>query len=137
MIANMGGRGAGRAIAPRRLTAQQQLRPPGIGRLDELPNFATAPIASSGPIKSIELKIRITRYPQADAGRSYGDSSSNPLQPQDLIRLKLQVFRRGQLFRRNRVAEKSSQARSPQVITRDRTWLFTEVGDHDESAAVM
>ena len=40
----MGGRSSCRAVAPRKLTAQQKLRAPGIGRLDELPKSATGPI---------------------------------------------------------------------------------------------
>ena len=43
MIVNMGGRGTCRAIGLRKLAAQQELRPPGIGRLDHGPKSATAP----------------------------------------------------------------------------------------------
>ncbi|MEZ6033389.1 MAG: hypothetical protein R3C17_09870 [Planctomycetaceae bacterium] len=42
MNVNTGGRGYSLAIAPRKLMAQQELRPPGIGPLDEFPKSATA-----------------------------------------------------------------------------------------------
>ncbi len=45
MIVNMGGRGSCRAVGPRKLTPRQELRPSGIGSLDDLPKSATAPPA--------------------------------------------------------------------------------------------
>lgn len=47
VIVNMGGRDSGRATAPRKCSARQEPRPPGLARWFQLPKSATAPRKAS------------------------------------------------------------------------------------------
>jgi hypothetical protein len=60
----MGGRGAGRAIGLWILAAQQELRPPGIGRIDDGPKSATAPSAEHKMVERLSLHSSDTTITQ-------------------------------------------------------------------------